>query len=94
MADGLQTLRPGDLNYPIVQKYVDEIVTVDEENILKATKLFLTEGKLLAEISSCATIGALLQGAVKFKPEDKAVFFISGGNIGMDQFKKFEEMSI
>ena len=94
VADGLQTLRPGDLNYPIVKKYVDKIVTVDEEYILKATKLFLTEGKLLAEISSCATFGAILQGAIKFKPEDKVVFFISGGNIGMDQFSKFEEMSI
>lgn len=94
VADGLQTLRPGDLNYPVVKKYVDEIVTVDEEYILKATKLFLTEGKLLAEISSCITLGAVLQGAIKFKPEDKVVFFISGGNIGMDQFSKFEEMNI
>lgn len=94
VADGLQTLKPGELNYPVVEKYVDKIVTVDEENILKATKLFLTEGKLLAEISSCITLGAFLQGAVKFNPSDKVVLFISGGNIGMDQFSKFEEMSI
>ncbi len=94
VADGLQTLRPGDRNYPVVQKNVDEIVTVDEEYILKAAKLFLTEGKLLAEISSCITIGAVLQGVIKFNPEDKVVFFISGGNIGMDQFSKFEELNI
>lgn len=94
VADGLQTLKPGELNYPVVEKYVDKIVTVDEENILKATKLFLTKGKLLAEISSCITLGAFLQGAVKFNPADKVVLFISGGNIGMDQFSKFEEMSI
>lgn len=94
VADGLQTLKPGELNYPIVDKYVDEIVTVDEENILKATKLFLTKGKLLAEISSCITLGAILQGAIKFNPNDKVVLFISGGNIGMDQFSKFEDMSI
>ncbi|MFP3918366.1 threonine/serine dehydratase [Lysinibacillus telephonicus] len=94
VADGLQTLKPGERNYPIVEKYVDEIVTVDEENILKATKLFLTKGKLLAEISSCITLGAFLQGSVKFNPNDKVVLFISGGNIGIDQFSKFEEMSI
>lgn len=94
VADGLQTLKPGERNYPIVEKYVDEIVTVEEENILKATKLFLTEGKLLAEISSCITLGAFLQGSVKFNPTDKVVLFISGGNIGMDQFSKFEELSI
>lgn len=94
VADGLQTLAPGELNYPIVKKYVDKVVTVDEENILRATKLFLTKGKLLAEISSCITLGAILQGSVKLNPDDKVVFFISGGNIGMDQFSKFQEMSI
>ncbi|KGR79187.1 threonine ammonia-lyase [Ureibacillus manganicus] len=94
VADGLQTLKPGELNYPVVKKYVDEIVTVDEENILKATKILLTKGKLVAEISSCITLGAFLQGAVSFNPNDKIVLFISGGNIGMDQFSKFEEMSI
>ncbi len=94
VADGLQTLAPGELNYPIVEKYVDEVVTVDEENILTATKLFLTEGKLLAEISSCITLGAFLQGAVSLRPTDKAVLFISGGNIGMDQFEKFASISI
>jgi len=94
VADGLQTLAPGELNLPIVQKYVDEVVTVDEENILKATKLFLTVGKVLAETSSCITLGAFLQGAVKLKPSDKAVLFISGGNIGMDQFDRFASIDL
>lgn len=90
VADGLQTLRPGIRNYPIVQKYVDGIVTVDDEYILKAAKLMLTRGKLLAEISSCITMGAVLQGTIKFKRDDKVVFFISGGNIDIEQIRKFE----
>ena len=94
VADGTQTLFPGTRNYPIVQKNVDEIVTVDEEYILKATKLLLTQGKLLAEITSCQVIGAVLQGKLRFKPEEKVVFLLSGGNIGMDQFKKFEEVTL
>ena len=94
VADGTQTLFPGTRNYPIVQKNVDEIVTVDEEYILKATKLLLTQGKLLAEITSCQVIGAVLQGKLPFKPEEKVVFLLSGGNIGMDQFKKFEEVTL
>lgn len=94
VADGLQSLRPGERNYPIVQKNVDKIVTVDEEYILKATKLLLTQGKILAEISSCTTLGAVLQGQISFKPEEKVVFFLSGGNIGMDQFSKFDKISI
>ncbi len=94
VADGLQTLRPGEINFPVVKKHVDEIVTVEEEEILRGTKLFLTEGKLLGEISSCITLGAILQGAVRFQPEDQVVLFITGGNIGMDQFEKFKEMSV
>lgn len=94
VADGLQTLEPGELNFPIVKRYVDTIVTVDEDNILRATKLFLTQAKLLAEISSCITVGAFLQGEIKLSPSDKIVLFISGGNIGMDQFSKFQDISV
>lgn len=89
VADGLQTLRPGELNYPIIEKYVDEVVTVDEDYIIKATKIILNEGKLLAEFSSCITFGAILQGKIKLKKEDKVVFLLSGGNIGLEQINKF-----
>ena len=94
VADGTATLFPGERNYPIVQKNVDEIVTVDEEYILKATKLLLTQGKVLAEITSCQVMGAVLQGKLKFAPEEKVVFLLSGGNIGMDQFTKFQEVTV
>ena len=92
VADGAQTLSPGERNFPIVQKNVDEIVTVDEEYILKGTSLLLNSGKILAEITSGLAIGAVLQGKLKFNPEQKVVFLLSGGNIGIDQFKKFEEV--
>ncbi len=94
VADGLQSLYPGVHNYPVIQKYVDEIVTVDEEYILKASKLMLTEGKMLTEISSCATLAAVMQGKIKVDPAEKVVFFMSGGNIGMDQFSKFENVEL
>lgn len=92
IADGAQTLSPGERNYPIVQKNVDAIVTVDEEYILKGTNLLLNSGKILAEITSGLVIGAVLQGKLKFGPEEKVVFLLSGGNIGMDQFEKFKEV--
>ena len=94
VADGTQTLFPGTRNYPIVQKNVDEIVTVDEEYILKGTKLLLTQGKILAEITSCQVVGAVLQGKLKFQPHEKVVFLLSAGNIGMDQFAKFENIPL
>lgn len=45
-------------------------------------------------MSSCITLGAFLQGTIKLNPSDKVVLFISGGNIGMDQFSKFREIAI
>lgn len=91
VADGLRTLAPGGRNFPIIQKNVDEVLTVDEEYILKATRLMLMKGKVLAEPSSCVAIGAVLQGKLKFSHSDKVAFLISGGNIGMDQFEKFSD---
>jgi threonine dehydratase len=91
VADGLRTLTPGEKNFPIIKDYVDEVAAVDEEYILKATRLMLMTGKLLAEPSSCVAIGAVLQGALKFKPSDKVAFLISGANIGMDQFASFRD---
>lgn len=91
VADGTQTLSPGEKNYPIVQKYVDEIVTVDEEYILMGTNLLLNSGKILAEITSGQVIGAALQGKLNFHPGEKVVFLLSGGNISMDQFEKFKD---
>lgn len=85
VADGTSTLRPGERNYPIVERYVDEIVTVDEDYILKGTHLLLNKAKILAEITSGQVIGAVLQGKLKFKSDEKVVFLISGGNIGLEQ---------
>lgn len=94
VADGAQTLIPGKRNYPIVKKNVDEIITVDEEYILKGTSILLNQGKILAEITSGLSIGAVLQDKLNFQPKDKVVFLLSGGNISIDQLKQFEEISL
>ena len=49
--------------------------------------MLLMEGKLLAEPSSCIGMGAVMQGRISVKPEDKVCFVISGGNLGFDQLE-------
>lgn len=90
VADGAQILSPGEKNFPLIKNNVDDIVTVDEEYILKATSLLLNKGKILGEITSGLVIGAVLQGKLKFSPKEKVVFLLSGGNISIDQFEKFK----
>lgn len=85
VADALISNHPGSKCFPVVQKYVDGIAKADEEYILKAQKLLLTEGKVLAEASSCTGIAAVMQGNIKFNKTDKVCFLLSGGNCSLEQ---------
>ena len=88
VADALLTQKPGERNYPIVTGNVAGFVGVKDESMLKAMKLLLMEGKILAEPSSCIGIGAALQGELQkwnVKKSDKVCFVVSGGNVGLDQ---------
>lgn len=89
LADALVSQRPGDLCYPEVAKHVTSVADVEDPFILRAMKLLLTEGKLLAEPSSCIGIAAVLQGGLSFRPDQKVCFLLSGGNVGLDQIEKF-----
>lgn len=92
VADALVAQIPGEVCFPYVQKYVDQIYDVDEDYILKAQKLLLMEGKILCEPSSAIGIGAILQGLIKFLPEDKVCFLISGGNLAFSQLSLLDQV--
>lgn len=85
VADALAALTPGELCFPVVQKNVDEVVPVSDAYTLSAMKLLLTEGKILAEPSSCVPLGAVLQGALDVKRGEKVCFVLSGGNVALEQ---------
>jgi len=87
LADALLTLQPGERNFPIVQKLVDDIVRVDEASIESGMKTMLEAGKILAEPSSAIGIGAALQGHLPISKNDDVCFLISGGNVGLNQIQ-------
>lgn len=94
VADALLTQKPGERNYPIVTANVEQFVGVRDEFMLKAMKLLLLEGKILAEPSSGIVIGAAMQGVLPVKKTDKVCFVISGGNVGLDQIAKLEGVTL
>ncbi len=94
LADALVSGTPGSHCFPVVAAHVDRFADVSDEYMLKGMKLLLTEGKLLAEPSSCIGIGAVLEGLIKVKPEDKVCFIISGGSVGLGQLKILEEVTL
>lgn len=87
IADALVVNEPGKLNFPIVKKYVGEMVTVSDSSMIQGQKLMLMEGKILAEVSSCIGFGAILEGKLKVSPDEKVCFVISGGNLGLNQLE-------
>lgn len=87
IADALVSNHPGTKCFPVVQKNVDEIITVSDESINEAQRLLLLEGKIFAEASACLGIAAVLENKVKFDKNQKVCFFISGGNCALEQIK-------
>lgn len=80
IADGIAVATPGDLTFPIIQQYVDEIVTVSETEISQAF-LFLLEGcNLVCEGAGAVSVAAMLSNKVDLK-DKKVGAILSGGNI-------------
>ena len=94
IADALVSQKPGAVCFPYVAANTAGFADVDEEYILKGWKLLLTEGKLLSEASSAIGLGAILQGALAFRPTDKVCFLISGGSVSIDQLEILNTVTI
>jgi len=83
IADGLRT-QLGIWNFPIIQEHVKEIIRVEEQEIIEATRLIWERMKIIVEPSSGVALAALLKAKANFKSQ-KIGILISGGNVA---FKK------
>lgn len=79
MADGIAVGRPGDVPFALVQQYVDDIMTVTEEQISRAVLLLLERAKLVVEPAGAAAAAAVLAAPGVFEPPVAVV--LSGGNV-------------
>ncbi|MBR3240492.1 MAG: threonine ammonia-lyase [Oscillospiraceae bacterium] len=79
IADGIHVLTPGDLTFRIVQEYVDDIVTVSEDEIAAAIVALLEGQKTVAEGAGATSVAAFLFG--KVDTSLKTVAVVSGGNV-------------
>ena len=83
VADGLLPVRPGDLTFAHVTEFVDDVITVKDEEIIEAVQWLMTIAKLVVEPSGAATVAAALfrPGARKLSQQGATVAVLSGGNI-------------
>ena len=80
IADGIAVKIPGPLTFEMTRIYVDDVVTVTDDEIAYAMYMLLTRNKLVAEPAGAASLAALLSGKVNLKGK-KVVSIISGGNV-------------
>ncbi|MDD3656556.1 MAG: threonine/serine dehydratase [Atribacterota bacterium] len=84
IADGLALKKPGEKPFQIVQKYVDDIVLVNEDEIKKAVVFLLERAKLLVEPSGAVSVAAIMADKFSIKNK-KTVAILSGGNLDLDK---------
>lgn len=80
IADGLRISVPGQNPFPIIEKYVDEIVLVEDEHIVAGMRALARDAKLIAEPAAAIGIGALLAGSLTVRPDEKVCVVLTGGN--------------
>src|SRR5438445_870313 len=93
IADGIAVRRAGEKTLPLIKKYVDEIVTVDEEEIANAILLLLEREKTLAEGAGAAGLAALVNHKVSLAGKRVAVL-IGGGNIDVTLLSRIIERGL
>ena len=85
--DGLRVKRVGQTTFEVVRRFVDEIVTLPDEQIFDAMLWVMSHAKLVVEGAAAAPVAALLHGLVKAPAGSRVVCVLSGGNVNLDQLR-------
>lgn len=82
-ADGIAVKHPGDLTFELIKKYVDEVVTVTEDEIAAAILALIEKQKLIAEGAGAVAVAALMFDKIPIEGKN-VVCLVSGGNIDVN----------
>lgn len=94
IADGIAVRRAGAVTFPVVARYVDEIVTVDEDEIASAILTLLEREKTLAEGAGAAALAALLQRRASLPSGTRTAVLVCGGNIDVTLLSRIIERGL
>jgi threonine dehydratase len=85
--DGLRVGRVGETTFQVVRRYVDEIVTLPDDEIFEAMLWLWSRAKLVVEGAAAAPVAALLKGLVRLPEGGKVACVLSGGNVNLDPIR-------
>jgi threonine dehydratase len=81
VADGIAVKRPGELTLPLIERWVDEVVTVGEDEVGDAMAMLLADAKLVVEGAGAVGLAALIAGKVSPAEQGTTAVVLSGGNV-------------
>jgi threonine dehydratase len=81
ICDGIAVKKPGEFTLPLVERWVDDVVTVSDDEVAEAMVLLLERTKVVAEGAGAAGVAALLHGHVKAPANGNVCAVLSGGNV-------------
>jgi len=82
IADGLRT-NVGEKTFPIIQRYVDDVVTVSEEAIISAMRMIWETMKIVIEPSAAVPYAAIAEGKIDIAGKRVGII-LTGGNVDLD----------
>jgi threonine dehydratase len=81
ICDGIAVKQPGELTLPLVERWIDEVVTVSDDEVAQAMVLLLERSKLVVEGAGAVGVAALMQGKVRAPAGGEVCAVLSGGNV-------------
>ncbi len=87
IADGLSAPFAAPTSQRLIERYVDDVVLVTDDEIMSALRLILERTKLLVEPAGAAATAALLAGRVRLPAGSRAITTLSGGNVDFEKLK-------
>ncbi|MGZ8288897.1 MAG: threo-3-hydroxy-L-aspartate ammonia-lyase [Telluria sp.] len=88
IADGAKVTHVGEHNFEVIKRYVDDIVTVSDAQLVSTMKFFAERMKMVVEPTGCLGAAAALHGVVPVEGK-KVGILISGGNVDLSAFARF-----
>ena len=87
IAEGIAVGRPGQITFELIKKYVDEVITIEEDAIASAILSLLEKQKIVVEGSGAAPVAAILSPKLSYLKGKNVVCIISGGNIDVNMIE-------
>jgi threonine dehydratase len=88
IADGLAAPFAAPISQGLIERYVDSVITIEDDTIVTGMRLILERTKLLVEPAGAAAVAALLGEKIEVKRDSRVIAVLTGGNVDFEKLKR------